>query len=214
MLACDQARNGAEIIRLNGRLVCSRVDPLQEAQKWVKKVKKDHPKNTTIIVLGLGCAYHVVELKQTFNTSRIVVIEPAKAVVEWAKKNHSLILTGVDIVQSPSLEELRSHSMIQEVVKKPYSVWRFGPRTHESQKFFGQAEELLLGRNPQGVELLLDARSELKSCFDENGLKQMSQKNCLSLMDLKSQMIQRPPGMTRQQESLILSFQLLRELVV
>ena len=61
MLEEAQARNSERIAKLNGRILCSSIDPSREARKWVDLHSEISEDCETIFVLGLGCGYHIVE---------------------------------------------------------------------------------------------------------------------------------------------------------
>jgi hypothetical protein len=65
---------GQKVISRDGRLMCSPRDPEKEAQSWMER-QKIKASDSSVLVLGLGAAYHIHELRAQFPQLKIDVLE-------------------------------------------------------------------------------------------------------------------------------------------
>ena len=65
MIRETQARDKSKIFIWNDRYLCSRSNPHKEAQQWVQERSHQVSSSQYVIVLGLACGYHIIELIKT-----------------------------------------------------------------------------------------------------------------------------------------------------
>lgn len=64
----QKLENGVEVPTFDGIYLCSRRNPLKEAEAWVLANKKALDSNDPVIILGLGAGFHLQILKNRPNT--------------------------------------------------------------------------------------------------------------------------------------------------
>ena len=82
------AQSGHTILRRRGKYLASPYDPVKEAESFLRPYQFYCKNKETIIVLGLGCGYHVLKLMQDFPHKKILVFEPDQALVQEFKLIH------------------------------------------------------------------------------------------------------------------------------
>lgn len=104
MISTEASRSGHPILRFEGRLLASSIDPIREANTWAKRAFEEARGAESVLVIGLGCGYHVEELRALAPAMQIFVAEPSMEVVDWNLANHpnlsrEKILVGSDFSQ-------------------------------------------------------------------------------------------------------------------
>ena len=69
------SRDGLKVPIINGKGLCSRIDPILEANSWVKNNESIFSWADRIVVVGLGAGFHITRLADIFRNKRIVVLE-------------------------------------------------------------------------------------------------------------------------------------------
>ncbi len=70
----ERARTGARVIRWQGRLLASRIDPVGESELWVAEDIRCASKKP-LVVVGLGSGYHVLAVAKMRPDVPTVVVE-------------------------------------------------------------------------------------------------------------------------------------------
>ena len=160
-----QSRNRKNIVKYQGRLLASSVDPVREANNWVQKHLPRIIKNTHIIVLGAGCGYHLVALKTAHPSAKILCIESEGDLIAFCQAEHSLDLAEAQFICEKTKENLKRNSRLQKFIHHPYIILKAGSATTSEGNFFIEAEELLLGRTQESFDFIVAHRSDLNELF-------------------------------------------------
>ena len=187
MISLGRSKRGDKIIRWNGKLLCSGVDPHGEAKKWIEK-NRDRFKYS-VIVCGAGSGFHIQALAKSYPDLKILVIEQNSIILNYvsAKLND---LENVTFVLGSHLSELSCQPKLREMVKRRYSVISFFPACALEQEFYIEVLDFLLGRNEKGFRWLCNVRGEFKRYIsnDKNEkplLRALPSHGALSLADIK-----------------------------
>lgn len=171
MIVKLKSKNEKNIATVNGKLLCSSIDPLKEAQSWVKKNAQKINTQNQIFVLGAGCGYHLVALTQNHPGLNIIVIERKEELIDFCKSEHGLDLADVQFVNEVDLQHLKVNSIVKKTLKKKYAVLTFYPACSHNLDYFNAAEELLLGRVDEGLQFILSQRDDLKFISQNKKIK-------------------------------------------
>ncbi|MCB0391174.1 MAG: motility associated factor glycosyltransferase family protein [Bdellovibrionales bacterium] len=184
MIKHDTSKNNSPIFTWEDRYLCSRVDPQKEAQEWLTSRSEQINSSKYIVVLGLGCGYHILQLINNFPTKKILVIETEKTIINVFKRNFPIESSAVELLHIDDEESLISNPAIQNTLKNFYVVLLHGPSINifPKLKLF---KNWLIGRNYESLQWILKTRNQLSIFKVENlGLKELN-KECLSIKDLK-----------------------------
>jgi hypothetical protein len=142
----ETASDGLKIIRRDGRLLASRIDPRREAEEWVGRRRVLLEDVKTIFVLGLGAGYHVLALTAV-TAARVLVIEPDAELVEAARTIHSFDPARVEFETASSPGGLRASERVRAAVRDSFLVLEHAPSRAADPEFYGAAFALLNGRD-------------------------------------------------------------------
>jgi hypothetical protein len=152
-------------MKKNGKWLASSVDPVREARQWSEVVLAT---TETIIVLGLGCGYHVVELMNNKPQSSLLIIECDSGVSEQALQICPS-LVGATIIVEPDWTKLINYSPVRDALGGLYRVAKhlpsFAAGARETE-YFNAVERMLLGRDKLSFLVLLKARPEILTLLD------------------------------------------------
>ncbi len=99
MIDWIESDTGLPIPRQQGSLICSRVAPESEAQKWVESVSKDLKGARVAVVMGLGAGLHVKRLAEKFKQVSIIAVERHTEIVKRVSSGVLKHLISQDRVQ-------------------------------------------------------------------------------------------------------------------
>jgi hypothetical protein len=176
--------SGMKTVRIDGKYVCSSIDPVQEGRRWAER---NSPKKGIgcLIVLGLGCAYHTRELQSLFPHLKIIAIETRTEFSEFAKELG--ISQSIQVIVPPIRGDFSIEMLPFGVTEIPYQVVRYGPVFESDRDFYKQIEQTLLGRSWSGMRQHLKLRIErnpwLAETLEKNPTKETSTNLSLQALD-------------------------------
>ena len=163
MIEWVESNDQAIWARREGRALCSTRDPLSEAKKWVHSL---HLKGSEreIAVVGVGATYHLLELRKTFPSLRILVFQTEE--INLASAPQALRNSWDEFMQSNVVlyqgDEAHDRAL-SAVVQGP--VFCFRPAATPGDLF---VFDHLLGQDPNWFRRLCDILdlSDLKTSAD------------------------------------------------
>lgn len=154
--------NGQNIPYREGNSLCSVRDPVREANQWYLNQKWDF-RTDYIIILGIGAAAHL-QILQEKAPSKIIAIDFNRELVENARH---LLEKSVDLVHIESVQEFKSHKLIQQFVTLDAQILSFRPAWQNAENEFSSLRNLLVGSDEESKEWQ-------ESLFDKNEIKMLS----------------------------------------
>lgn len=184
MIQSFTSRTNMPIFTWNEKHLCSRVDPVAEAKEWVCKYKNQIQSCSEVIVLGLGCGYHILEVIKEFSGKKVTVIESQPEIISWFGRYYPMESASFKCLVIRAEEELLKSSAIQSSIKQFYTVLAHRP----SLEIFPELKiyhRWLLGRTYDSLSWITQLRSE-KSLYDwqSRSLYDLN-KDGLTIMDLE-----------------------------
>lgn len=155
MLSEVRSKSGHRVLRFAGRLLASREDPIREAARWVENHRKYFSGRKSVIVLGVGCAYHLELLLLEAGVENVVGIDSSTEVISWCRER--LQDTRINLFALDEIPKLKSF------VSSSYAVLKYFPSIVENQKVFNDQYEFLLGRTVAGAQFISSTRDEFKN---------------------------------------------------
>lgn len=153
----ETARNSELIFTLRGRHLCSSIHPTKEAQQWIAHHHSLWHECRSIIVLGLGCGYHVRALKMSPD-AKVLVLEPSRDVIQAALRVHPLDLSEAELFHWTSVNDITVVPALVEATKQSYAVLLHEPSAFSNPDLYTETKEFLLGRKEQGLRWLFHNR--------------------------------------------------------
>jgi hypothetical protein len=152
------AKNSELIFTFGGRYLCSSINPTKESQQWVASQQERWKDSDAIIVLGLGCGYHVRALR-SISHADVVAVETNRTMISAASRVHPLDLKESDVVHFESESDLASSPALVRATQKSYTVLLHDPSVFLRRDLFLAARRFLLGRNQDGLKWLFKNRN-------------------------------------------------------
>lgn len=175
MLDEIRSKSGHRILRCAGRLLASREDPIREASRWVETNQKYFLGRKSVIVLGVGCGYHLEILKQEPGVKSVIGIDSSQEIIAWSKTR--LANTGIQLLSFEEVAKLRS------VVAENYCVLKYFPSIVLNQKIYEEHYEFLLGRTIPGAEFVSSLRKGFEKINWRSFAEPISVKSVLGVTD-------------------------------
>jgi hypothetical protein len=151
------AKNSELTFTVDGRHLCSSHNPTREAQSWVIDHRAELENCEGVIVLGVGCGYHIRALMTTLQI-QVVVVEAHRSIAEASLRAHPLDLSEANVVVAADLTTVRESRVLKTLTTKSYAVIGFEPSFAQSPEFYRAARTFMLGRSVEGLAWLFGNR--------------------------------------------------------
>lgn len=172
MITIEESRSGHRIIKCDGRVLASTFDPIKEAKTWVDQSVQLADARETLVILGLGAGYHVVELRSRRDRQPVLVIENRREIVSAACEVNPG-LCEVDVVCETDWRKLVEHGSVRDAIGGTFRILKHGPSLRNEPEFYFGTERFLLGRDKESFLLQLKARPELCAMLDSDEILRM-----------------------------------------
>jgi hypothetical protein len=140
------AKNGSAVLRKEGRLLASAVDPQAEAREWVMRRPILLTQVKSIFVLGVGSGYHVSELFFQTNAT-IVVVDRDQELVDSAREIQKFDSQRIHFQCVDAAKALRASDIVRSAVRESFLVLQHAASISHDAGFFNECEAQLLGRD-------------------------------------------------------------------
>ena len=187
----DYSKKSLPILKFDNKLICSQVDPVREAQKWLSHQEIGNVKS--LIVLGVGSGYHLKELCHANPQRNILAIDLHREPLEFFKKEHGSY-SQLRFYHYRNLTELSLRSHVIEVLKDSYKVLTFHPVVLHEVDSYQLISDFLLGRSEQGFINICRIRKEFGHFVNLNNekrptLRSIDSQHLVTMSHLKKWMI-------------------------
>jgi len=174
IITSEIARSGHPVLKKSGRWLASSFDPVREARQWADAVVSGPGKTDVIIVLGLGCGYHVAELIARRPERSVLTIECDPVVRDHALRFCPELRNQTIIVENEWMKLIEKPAM-RDVLVGVYRVAVHAPSLALEPNFFASVDNLLRGRDRLSFLLLLKTRPELLAILDPDRLGEIGE---------------------------------------
>lgn len=210
MIEWVESRNNLMVPMQNGVLLCSSIDPVAEAKKWVEKYIADINEYEVIFILGLAGGFHIKQLAQAIPDTEIIVIESLKPLEKELLSRRGPLQDNVTILAGYSINELKQNVYFRAGVKSIYRILKYPTSCRLNSDYYENVERLLCGHDYESLQFHLDGRQHLKSLFDEINLKkECSDTENITILDVEKSIRKKNKELSRD----AMIFMTLRELV-
>lgn len=172
MISIEVAKSGHKVLRANGRLLSSVFDPIKEASSWVDGVVRSADARETIVVLGAGSGYHIVELAHRRPGQPILVVDCDDKIVE-AARSICKELNSLSIVCEPDITKLTQHGLVADCLGGFFRTFTHGASAQIYPDYYRGVEALFLGRDLKSFLIQLKARPELHALLNSEAITRL-----------------------------------------
>ena len=158
MIEMVLAKTGDLVFDYDHRQLCSHVDPKHDAKLWVDRRLGELDQSECIIVLGLGCGYHILELMSRLPQAKVFVLEAKKEIIEACMKVHGLDFAKLNVRIINSTHELQQSVWLDQALQAPYRILIHMPSYFISEGVYGDVHRLLLARQWSSLTWLWQKR--------------------------------------------------------
>ena len=106
--------------KINGRALCSKMNPVKEAHRFLGRYDFTH--TDSIIMFGLGCGYIAVELQKLNPRLNILVLEPNEKLIGQVKRIHGIDFANIHVMPVRSRHQIIGSARVQQTLMKSYQV--------------------------------------------------------------------------------------------
>lgn len=172
MIETVDSSSGHPVVRWQGLSLASLKYPEREAEKWVNQIDSAVLNQQHLIVLGLGCGYHIRELIKKYPNKNIYVIEVCSELIEFCEKNFSFETAQVRILNINSADELVTSARVQKAMSAPYAVIEHRPSIQTNRPLYKELRSILIGRDAAVFREHLKLRPQRAALFDSKRVLQ------------------------------------------
>jgi hypothetical protein len=191
-LTFESARNGQAIYKIDGRSVVSSFDPAKEARGWAENAVKEIGDRESVVILGAGCGYHILALRELRPSLSILTIEESKDIAAFA---HTVLASQPDIDVRQFGEIIvasRPIELTESLILRDFMSHRYAVVTHAGlaavrPDWTHEMATFLTGRDYLSFLLQLRMRPELHALFDEEKIaKLQASTSPISILTIRS----------------------------
>lgn len=134
------------MVRWNGRLLASRVDPVGEARQWLESRRTFLDRVQAVFILGAGSGFHIREvLKAT--EARVIVIEAKSEIVEELRPRFADVAARLRFVSVQAAREARGSEFVREGLKDSFIVLEHPASMATDPDFYAECGQFLRARD-------------------------------------------------------------------
>jgi hypothetical protein len=188
----ETARNGQPIIKMDGRSIVSSFDPMKEAKAWAENAVKEIGDRHNVIVLGAGCGYHLIALRERLPSLNILTIEESEEIALFAREQLTADNEIDPRIYGEILVAARPIELTESLILRDFMANRYAVLTHAGQaqlrlEWTQSMATFLTGRDYLSFLLQLRMRPELHALFDEQKIAQLqTQPGPISILTIRS----------------------------
>ena len=207
MISIEQSRDGRKILRKAGRLLASAVDPQKEAATWASRAIDGLDDDSSVVILGLGCGYHVQAVLHRVDKNRVVVIERDQSIADLAYQFCPEIASAKIIVE-PDWSRITESGFVRDVLGDVYRLCHHLPSFLADREYYGRIENLFLGRDKTSFLLQLRSRPDLFALLDPERISELGDET-ISIKTIKGLFVDSPRSSLKERRM----WKILEELV-
>lgn len=191
-LTRETARNGQAILKMDGRAIVSTFDPAKEARSWAEKAIVEIGDRDSVIILGAGCGYHIIALRELKPSLNILTIEASEEIAAFARESFARagdIDTRYfgEIVVGASALSLTENLLLRDFMGQRYAVVTHPGLAAVRAEWTREMATFLTGRDYLSFLLQVRMRPELHALFDEEKIAQLKAHNGpISILTIRS----------------------------
>ncbi|MES2856059.1 MAG: hypothetical protein V4692_09355 [Bdellovibrionota bacterium] len=173
-IAAELSRSGDPVLRIDGRLLASSIDPVREATTWSKNASAKVKSGATVCIVGAGCGYHLREFKKSNPSVRFVVIERSREVADWGLAQFSDLAAETFLVgENPGESALGTLEEWSERLFAVGAVLVHGPTAQLHPEWTQTVSRFVLARDRTMFLNQMRARPELLAIVDPAKIETM-----------------------------------------
>ena len=142
------AKSGDPVVKYDGRLLASAIDPRREARDWVNRWRDRIAVAERLIVLGWGAGYHLHEIHQQWPALKILAIGCEPDLLSEIHQIHPSMLNEVSFIHCHNESELLPHAEIRQFMRSGFVVLEHSSLPNLNIKGYSEIKNRLIAREP------------------------------------------------------------------
>lgn len=155
MLEVVNTSSGHKSFQFNGRLLSSRVNPYKEAQKIIGEKIEAYQAAQSIIVLGVGNPYVLLQLLEIFPQKNIICVEVFSELINAFISEFSSKFENLVFVHYEGLNDLLNQYELREALSKSYEIVKQTSSFSVATSKYMSLLEWLSGRNSESLKKIV-----------------------------------------------------------
>lgn len=151
MLEWKRSQDGLEVPVLNGQSLGSLRAAKIEAEKWLARSESQIHSSGSIIVLGLGCGWHLNLLAEKYPDRKILVFDFFSEILSGLKKANQ-VPQGLNVIFLSDADDVFESARMKDILAERPPVLQYGPAKWIAVQMYDQLQMNLTARNPRGRE--------------------------------------------------------------
>ena len=136
-----QSRSNLKVPVINGVHLHSNYHPAKEAKKIIANIEQDLKENNSLLILGLGFAYHVYEackLLEAYHGQdyKVIVIEPNEQTYTECIKNNLFPNKNIEVYATDNVESIYHEKSVVNFLSRKPTVLTHAPSFSLYNDFF------------------------------------------------------------------------------
>jgi hypothetical protein len=158
------SRTGLLVPSINGNYLCSQVDPIREACRWL--AIQSLQRHDMVVVMGLGAGYHVLELAKAFPLKQIIAFELFdELIIQFARFGGQPPNLSVTHFDSP--ESLLKEKLFEDMAINRIKVVSFLPACQPALPAYQKMVQVVAGRTPDAFLRVSEIRGLPKARLEQ-----------------------------------------------
>jgi hypothetical protein len=187
------AKNGSEVLQVDGLSTASLVNPVREGQLWaesqthamnqLQSQREDEP----VIVLGVASGFHLQALKTQLRRAnyrgRISAIDSCESSIAFSK----LRVTEIEYLHVNSalgVDAFLSRPDVSSWCLQPFTILRHKPTYLRNGADLRKIESWILGRTPEAFSAQLKLRPQIAAALNPARARKIADVSLVSIRDL------------------------------
>lgn len=178
------ARSGDTIVRVNGRLTASSVDPRREAKQWVEMNRPLIEGSERVLIVGVGSGHHLAELNLEYPRLRVLAIAMEPEFIDAAREIHGLNVANTEFYACESEAKVLAGSRVRMFLKSAVAVIPHSPSQVSNPPAYQEITARLKMREPIFFSDWVCREQRFTDLFPLQSIPGGDEKRLLSIKDL------------------------------
>lgn len=178
------SKSGDSILKFEGRLLSSALDPQREARDWVNRWRSQIVGAQRLVVLGLGSGYHLQQIVQEWPDLKVLAICCESELIEEIQGLHPQLIGRIHFVFCDNPTELLALHEIRQWMRSSFAVLEHSSVSNLNISIYNEIKQRLLAREPLFFSDWVRREPRLLKLFPLQVIPGGDEKQLLSIKEL------------------------------
>lgn len=149
------AMDGNHVLSRNGLILSSMRSPVREAEKWLSANEEKIKRAENVIILGLGCGYHIAKLLERYKSKKLLAVDFDPACISFFQQYHPTHVHKIQI-----LDDWRGTNLeyFAEMIRAGVSVVHHRASQSGLETEYAELADFLLARTVAGLQFYIGSK--------------------------------------------------------